>query len=611
MTRRLMVRAAVLILVLASLVGLSSVALGRNYDFPHLLIEARILEDGTVQIRETRTVAFEGRYTGLFQWIRLNQGLEITDIHVGEPANPYQYNPSHDIGPSCTYFAERRGNQMYIDWSFEAADEVRTFVVSYTVHNAVLAHDDVAEFYYQFVGSEWEKGVKEAEVVLYLPPGAAKDQIRAWGHGPLHGVVEIVDNQTVRWIVDDLPAETMLEGRVAFPLSLVLRAARRTGEEALPKILEEETAWAEEANRKRQAARRDIALATAIGLFAIVAPVALWSRYGRAHKADFDGDYYRELPADYTPAELGVLWNSGSVTTKDFTATILDLARRRVISIIEEIRDNKGMFKKRTEVDYVFTKLEYEGVLKLHEQSLLDFLFDQAAGGAGQIKLSEIEQFARKKKRTFAEFWRGWQEEVKLTAEDLNFFEKPNRVRGGAVLVGIGSMILAMIAFVIGWLFSGVALILASITLTITGAALQRRSVRGQNDYVRWKAFRRFLLHFSELDRHEVPSLIIWEHYLVYAVTLGVAQQVIKQLEIVFPNLEDQNYRFGYGWYYYHLGSANSLNQGLSSLTTKIEQSFTQSIQAAVGQTSSGSGMGGSFSGGGGGGFGGGGGGAR
>ena len=32
------------------------------------------------------------------------------------------------------------------------------------------------------------------------------------------------------------------------------------------------------------------------------------------------------------------------------------------------------MFKKRTEVDYVFTKLEYEGVLKLHEQSLLDFL---------------------------------------------------------------------------------------------------------------------------------------------------------------------------------------------------------------------------------------------
>lgn len=116
---------------------------------------------------------------------------------------------------------------------------------------------------------------------------------------------------------------------------------------------------------------------------------------------------------------------------------------------------------------------------------------------------------------------------------------------------------------------------------------------------------------FSELDRHEVPSLIIWEHYLVYAVTLGVAQQVIKQLEIVFPNLEDQNYRFGYGWYYYHLGSANSLNQGLSSLTTKIEQSFTQSIQAAVGQTSSGSGMGGSFSGGGGGGFGGGGGGAR
>lgn len=605
-------RAAVFVLVVISLFGMSSVVYGqRSYEFPHLLIEAEIKEDGTVKIQEFRTAAFEGRYTGLFQWINLERGMEITDVQVGEPGRPYEYNPAHDIGPSGTYFAERRGNQMYIDWSFEAADEVRTFVVSYTVHNAVLAHDDVAEFYYQFVGSEWEKGVKEAEVILRLPPGAAQDEIRAWGHGPLHGVVEIVDEQTVRWTVERLPAETMLEGRVTFPLSLVPQATRRTGEEALPQILAEEERWAEEANRRRQAARLDIASAIAVGLAAVIAPIVLWSRYGRPHKTDFEGEYYRELPADYTPAELGVLWNSGSVTTKDFTATLLDLARRRVISITEEVRESKKVFKKRTEADYVFTKLEHAETLKLHEEILLEFLFDEAAGGDEQIKLSEIEQFARRKKRAFAQFWKDWQEEVKLVAEEHNFFESHNSARGFAVLLGVGCFFLAMIAFVTSWMFSGIALIAASIILTITGAVLRRRSVQGENDYVRWKAFRKFLQHFSELERHEVPSLIIWEHYLVYAVTLGVAEQVIKQLEIVFPNLEDQNYRFGYGWYYYHLGTANSLNQGLTNMTSKIEQSFTQSIQMAVGQSASGAGMGGGFSGGGGGGFGGGGGGAR
>lgn len=32
------------------------------------------------------------------------------------------------------------------------------------------------------------------------------------------------------------------------------------------------------------------------------------------------------------------------------------------------------------------------------------------------------------------------------------------------------------------------------------------------------------------MEKHEIPSLIIWEHYLVYAVTLGVADKVIKQI---------------------------------------------------------------------------------
>lgn len=608
MAKRIFISITVLLCLLSG----SIVQADRDYGFPSLVIEAEVQRDGTVRFLEERTVSFEGHYTGLFQWINLDRGMKITDVTVGEAGSSYEYNPEHNIGPKGTYFAEQRGSQFYIDWSFEAVDETRTFQVGYTVHNAVLVHDDVAEFYYQFVGDEWEKGVDQVDVILHLPQGAGKEDVRAWGHGPLNGIVEIVDGQTVRWRVSPLRSKTMVEGRVAFPTNLVPGATNRTGRAGLPGILEEEEAWAAETNRRRQLARVDIVLGMVLGLVSILGSITLWMKYGKAHPTDFDGEYYRELPAQYSPAELGILWNSGLTSTKDLSATLLDLARRKVLRISEEMEEKKGLLKTKSEMEYAFTLLEKPSSLKPHEKDLIDFLFNEVADeGQETVSLSDLEKFARKHKRTFAEFWKGWQETVKLTAEKHVFFESPSTLRAVVIISGILGIFLSIPAFITNWLFSGTGLIVASSFLVITGALMRRRTPRANNEYVRWKAFRKFLLHFSEMPRHDVPSLIIWEHYLVYAVTLGVADKVIKQLEIVFPNLEDGQYRFGYGWYYYHMHPGRSLNQGLSNFTSSLDRSFAQSIQAATGQSSSGSGAGGGFSGGGGGGFGGGGGGAR
>ena len=123
---------------------------------------------------------------------------------------------------------------------------------------------------------------------------------------------------------------------------------------------------------------------------------------------------------------------------------------------------------------------------------------------------------------------------------------------------------------------------------------------------MRWAAFKRFLEHFSEMQRHEIPSLIIWEHYLVYAVTLGVAKEVIKQLELVFPNMQDGAYRFGDGWMMYgtYYSGMNALTNSFDGIGDSFERAL-QSAEKAVSKSSSGSGGGGGFSSGGGGGGGG------
>ncbi len=141
-------------------------------------------------------------------------------------------------------------------------------------------------------------------------------------------------------------------------------------------------------------------------------------------------------------------------------------------------------------------------------------------------------------------------------------------VLGGVALFVAGFVLAARIG-TIGW-----AMIIAGVIIFVVPRFFKRRSVTGQEDYVRWAAFKKFLEHFSEMQRHEIPSLIIWEHYLVYAVTLGVAK-VIRQLEVVFPQMQDGDYHFGTGWLMYgsyHSGM-NVLNNSFDSIGTSRKRS--------------------------------------
>ena len=139
------------------------------------------------------------------------------------------------------------------------------------------------------------------------------------------------------------------------------------------------------------------------------------------------------------------------------------------------------------------------------------------------------------------------------------------------------------------------------VVMTITVAiAATRRSSTGNLEYTQWRAFRRYLQHFSRVEDTRTVSPGIWESYLPYAVTLGVANKVIKEGSFAFPSLAEQG-NLGTNWYIcIHGGGFNRL----SHMTTNIDRSIsTTMIHSGA--------SGGGFSGGGGGGFGGGGGGAR
>lgn len=590
----------------------------RDYSFPSLEVNVQIEEDGSIYVEEKRKVIFDGEYSGLFQWIYKQPGEEIIDINIRDNNSNYTFNPTGEIGPSGTYFIIDEKDKTYIDWSFNASNEEKEFILSYRIKNAVKLHNDIAELYYIFTGDEWEKPIKNFKGEIIFPRTENGD-IRAWGHGPLNGTVTIIEKEKVLWEINNIPSNTLVAGRVTFPLSLVPEGTRNTGIEALESILNEEKNLADQANRDRRGSLYSIIIGILAFIGGIGFSIKQWFKYGKEPRGDFDGEYYRELPSKRAPAEVGYLTRFKRVDAVDITATILDLGRRGYLKIEEYEPYKKSFFqiKKKTDYRLIFHENKNTTDLVEHEKILYKFLFN-INEDTNDVTFDDIEDYSKKNKKEFVDFWEKWKKAVEKKMESEDLFEKSTSSElFKKSIPGFLLFFLPVIVFILfrsNGIFAAIGLFSAGFIYLISLASHQRRTEIGASEHNKWQAFKKFIKDFSNIEKEKIPALIIWEHYLVYAVTLGVAKEALKALELAYPNLKDGEYSFGQGWYVYNqsLYTGNAINSSLSNMTNSITSSLASTVASATGQYSSGAGAGGGFSGGGGGGAsGGGGGGAR
>ncbi|MDZ4132448.1 MAG: DUF2207 domain-containing protein [Dethiobacteria bacterium] len=621
------------LLLLVGILALLSVQVSaveaRSLEIVEVDINAEVLANGDIKVTESRTVAFYGQFRGADYKIYFNNIELFSEINVREGDFYYTLVDEFPTTEPGTYALQVYGEDYFvIDWSFSAIDERRTFTFDYIIRDAIVVHNDTAELYYKFIGDEWEFPTSDARVTLTLPEGAAEEELRAWGHGPTHGEVKIDGPRQVTWWVAPLSAYTFLEGRVLFPKELVPESTRFSGRDALSVILKEEERLARQANLGRVARKYQLYFSLFLLLpvgFSIVSKRRRAANLAHAYK----GEYYRELPGQYPPEVAGYLWNKKQIQNEYLSAGILDLARRRHLRIDEVNLSGEG--SKAGEKDYRLVEINGEGPLSSLDSLVLDFLFvtvhvevakDEQNDSEKAVTFTQLQSFAKSKSSNFRSFHQAWTKAVKQAGEGQRFF-KDNPAWGLGCLPQFLIFITGFVAIFWWQLYIlAVVLLVAPIFMFFASPSISY-SDYGADQLSKWKAFRRFLLHFSEMERSTVPSLVIWEHYLVYAVALGVARQVIDQLAIVFPNLEKEPTFNQTSWSSFNatqslaaIQSMNSLTRSLNSTINTATRTSTAVITAASsssssrssGGFSSGSGGGGGFSSGGGGGFGGGGG---
>jgi uncharacterized membrane protein YgcG len=370
-----------------------------------------------------------------------------------------------------------------------------------------------------------------------LRPG----EVRAWGHGPLNGAVRIPEPGRVVLTVRDLQPGQFVEGSILMPSASVATAAAIPGGPGAERVLAEEMALAEEANALRR--RHDVGTVTVWALFFLVpaamAALVIWAR--RRDKVPDVPRHLQEPPGEAHPAKLALLWSAYRKRPSPKTAyraQFLHLADSGVLDVVALGRV--------TDPEDFLIELRRDPEDPI-DRAFVEFLFDGSAGRP--VSLKEVRSRGTRKERLSA--W--WRAVARKSRTEIGSIAK-GRARLEATLIALLAIGVGVYAWWRSFGFEGggdirfqglvgpLALILIPIAAVGWFVSLRflppRLPATLRRRMAKWAAFRRFLEEFSSLDDAPALAVVIWEHHLVYATALGVADEVEKQVRSLIPTEE-------------------------------------------------------------------------
>lgn len=483
------------------------------------------------------------------------------------------------------------------------------FDISYHVDNAVTVAPDVAVLYWQFVGTRFPHQ-DHVDVTIHTPGNG--DGLRIFVHGALNGVSSL-NGRDVHLSVDDNPAGTKVEVRLLEPVSDF--TVTPSGQPLEQPILAREAVLADAANARRADLKDELArkdrqkkaaniAAPIVAVLGLVSFAAIFLKWGKEPPAPEDiGEYWRDIPDD-PPAVCQAVRSFGAVSDDAFSATLIDLAQRGWLTISEEHGETAILHRDKT--DYRFTRTpKQDGTLTDYESKLLWRLFPNG----GTITQSELVADAKSTPQASANWMKDFKASVGRDFKSRGYVDGGHLVKWMLhaltiiVVAGVGAIAVGVKAY-LGFVAIGVAVVLLLLSLL-----LRQRTAAGARKLAEVNGLRQFLNDFSRLpDEAHTGDLVLYERYLVYAVALGVADQLVAGLRVKFPEFSQPN--SGFATWYIAGNLAGQSNFGrLDSISTigSFASEFSSATAAAFSPPSSSSGGGGGFSGGGGGGGGGGG----
>ena len=505
---------------------ISIVSFAANYRIEKLDIEANLQKDGSMVVSEAVTYDID-EINGVYFDIDAKGFGELEDLQVFED----EPNTSSFKEVDTSNYEVSVSDELYrIKLYSKNQNNIRTFKFVYKLPEAIKVYDDVAQLNRKMVGQDWQQGISTVKVTIEIPVSKDYDnsKILVFGHGPLTGEVDKVEN-TVVYKLDDYYPGDFLEAHILMEPEIFseYNKSKIVHKDMKQKLLDMEAKFADEANAERDKAIRQQEMINKVfekpGLiFGVLS--SIWGAlmyyihviFKKKNKVKNSvGKYLRELPDNSSPALVGGFMTN-SINDNEILATIVDLVRRKVLTLENSDKNSIIMLTGSTEN------------LSAQEKAIVDIYINDFGDG----KSLDLKSFGffQKVPMSVARKFEKWRAMVQSEMDRKNLTYQGLGCLG-VIFFAFFPMIFTFAGLVIGMITGNkmfLLIVVMGIILFVSGAKARypRKELAEAKD--KWQAFKNFLSDYSQLEEAKITSVHLWEQYFVYAVALGVSEKVVK-----------------------------------------------------------------------------------
>lgn len=281
--------------------------------------------------------------------------------------------------------------------------------------------------------------------------------------------------------------------------------------------------------------------------------INVWRKYNKQLQDSTVPEYLQFPPSKLPPAIVeSLLTVGGAVTPKSFSATILDLSLRKIITIeIKEERIKGNGLKYQYTLHLTDQNYSKNAHLRFYEKLLLDFIFteiaDKSSIKAEELKNAMIENGAPRAQN----FYSRWSSQIKKEGKE-NFLKDPEGVllqkrflKSAVIFIAILA-IGNLVSYLVGTnLDAGVFYLLFFFAFVAFSSSklFLLTDKRVGLEIKKWRAFKKYLEDYGHFKDKESHAVIVWEEILIYAIVLGVAPAATNNLSsfVVMYNYPSPN----------------------------------------------------------------------
>jgi hypothetical protein len=552
--KRRLLPAALLMTLTAPFVALGTLpAHAADDQITAYVAEATLTKDGALQVKEMVDLTAGGTTFSRTLTTRVRSDSErdrtygLSDVSAtvnGQPAQGFQNESTDD------------GRRITLDVSGQSK-----IVYSYTVHHVVAESTEGREVSWPIVQG-FGASIPKAAVTVNVPFATWVTCIagRIGSSMPCTSS-QLAESAALQLEQNGVPAG----GRLTFLTGLSDQASVQPNAEY-------KTRWT--LGRAFTVDSSTLGVAVIVFGIGLLGAVALWFFRGRdaakvgigaPERPVLDGAEGPQFaaPDGIRPGQVGTVVDE-SADVVDITATLLDLAVRNYLTIMELPRQSQ--FAK---LDWELRRLHQGGPELLpYEKALLDAVFaDGDSVVVSKLGPSLRPRLNLVREQLYADVvTQGW------------FTSRPDAVRNrwttaGVVLLGAGVVLTIVLAIISKYALVGFAVMLAGLVLALVGQVAPARTARGAAVLGRVAGLQQYLLDETSADLPESHRLEFASRCLPYAAVLGLTEK--WALEIAATD-DDDDPDAGIGWYSgpddWHL---SDIGESLSNFVTSFGGSLT------------------------------------